>query len=173
MSEDSPWSEESESEGQSTERKTVQHQDIEPTDGNSERTEMAHLFRTIKFLVVCLYKMPIRNSGLTERSARKLSAKVSPYKQFDVLHVKDMFPRMDTLAAANLGRLVTLRRQILLYKDARSKQLDDLDSSESDRETPAPSKVARAAPHSHCLSARLRLKMERQRGNGYNLHHSL
>lgn len=135
VSEDSPWSEDSDSESPASDPLTTNYKSTDRADSEDDSSELAQTFCMIELLVVCLYRMPIRTSGLTERLTRKLSGKVSPYEQFDVLYVKDLFPRMDTFAATNLGRLVTLRRQALLYKDA-------LESSESDRETPTPSKIA-------------------------------
>jgi hypothetical protein len=96
----------------------------------------------ISFLVVCLYRMPIRQFAATEQIKTRISEKASFYQHFDVLFVRDLFPRMDETAATNLGRSISQRRSILLYKEARYTQLEALECSGSDSESPALGEVA-------------------------------
>jgi hypothetical protein len=102
-----------------------------------DQRELPTLLRLISFLVACLYRIPIRQFGATEQIKTKISERASFYQHFDFLFVRDLFPRMDAIAAASLGRSISQRRSTLLYKDARSRQLEAVDSSSSDSEPPA------------------------------------
>jgi hypothetical protein len=134
-SDDSPWSDESEYESAAANRydKSPGENSMGMQPQKNER-ELPTLLRMIGFLVVCLYRMPIRQFTITEKIKSRISPKASFYQHFDVLYVQDLFPKMDETAATNLGRAISQRRSILLYKDARYTQLEALDSSESDLE---------------------------------------
>jgi hypothetical protein len=139
FSDDSPWSEESEFESAATNR-----YDNRPEAKamykipQKDQREIPTLLRMISFLVVCLYRMPIRQFAVTEKIKARISDRASFYQHFDVLFVRDLFPKMDETAATNLGRSISQRRSILLYKGARDRQLEALNSGDSDSEPPAP-----------------------------------
>jgi hypothetical protein len=139
FSDDSPWSEESEYESAATnrydDRPEAKAMDKSP---QKDQREIPTLLRMISFLVVCLYRMPIRQFAVTEKIKARISDRASFYQHFDVLFVRDLFPKMDKTAATNLGRSISQRRSVLFYKDARDEQLEALGSSDSDSEPPAP-----------------------------------
>jgi hypothetical protein len=138
FSDDSPWSEGSDYENAAANdyNRSPGGKAMGKKAGNDQR-EISTLLRMIKFLVVCLYRMPIRQFAATEQIKTQISEKASFYRHFDVLFVRDLFPRMDETAATNLGRAISQRRSILLYKDARYTQSEDsdfeLDPSQFDR----------------------------------------
>jgi hypothetical protein len=103
-----------------------------------DQRELPKLLRMISFLVVCLYRMPIRQFAVTEKIKTRISEQASFYRHFDVLFVRDLFPNMDETAATNLGRSISQRRSILFYNDARDEQLEALDSGDSNSESPTP-----------------------------------
>jgi hypothetical protein len=139
FSDDSPWSEESEHGSAAADRQD-EHPGAKGTGKQvqKDQRELPTLLRLISFLVVCLYRMPIRQFAATEQIKTKISERASFYQHFDFLFVRDLFPRMDAIAAANLGRSISQRRSVLFYKDAREKQLEALDSGDSDSGPPAP-----------------------------------
>jgi hypothetical protein len=146
FSDDSPWSEESGYESAAADRydehpgaKAIGRQ------AQKDQLELPTLLRLISFLVVCLYRMPIRQFAATKQIKTKISERASFYQHFDFLFVQDLFPQMDAIAAANLGRSISQRRSVLFYKDARDKQLEALDSGDSDSEPPAPAPNERIA----------------------------
>jgi hypothetical protein len=128
FSDDSPWSEESGYEGAATNRyDKIPEQKAMGKQPQKDQPELPKLLRMISFLVVCLYRMPIRQFTVTEKIKSQISPKASFYQHFDVLYVRDLFPKMDETAATNLGRAISQRRSILLYKDARYTQSEDSD----------------------------------------------
>jgi hypothetical protein len=138
FSDDSPWSDESEHGSAAADRQD-EHSGSKGTGKQvqKDQRELPTLLRSISFLVVCLYRMPIRQFAATEQIKIKISERASFYQHFDFLFVRDLFPRMDAIAAANLGRSISQRRSVLFYKDAREKQLEALDSGDSDSDPPA------------------------------------
>jgi hypothetical protein len=139
FSDDSPWSDESEHGSAAADRQD-EHSGSKGTGKQvqKDQRELPTLLRSISFLVVCLYRMPIRQFAATEQIKTKISERASFYQHFDFLFVRDLFPRMDAIAAASLGRSISQRRSILFYKDARNRQLEAVDSGDSDSEPPAP-----------------------------------
>jgi hypothetical protein len=139
FSDDSPWSEESEHGSAAADRYDERPgAKVVGKQVQKYQRELPTLLRLISFLVACLYRIPIRQFAATEQIKTKISERASFYQHFDFLFVRDLFPRMDAIAAANLGRSISQRRSVLFYKDARDKQLEALDSSDSDSEPPAP-----------------------------------
>jgi hypothetical protein len=138
FSDDSPWSEESEHGSAAADRHDERPgAKVMSKQVQKDQRELPTLLRLISFLVVCLYRIPIRQFAATEQIKTKISERASFYQHFDFLFVRDLFPRMDAIAAASLGRSISQRRSILLYKDARNRQLEAVDSGDSDSEPPA------------------------------------
>jgi len=117
-------------------------------------SEFASLFRSLKFTITCLYKMPVRSIALTsrlDRLKRGMDDSILPYQHFDILYVQDLFPSLDMRVQTRLGRLITRRRQLLHYRKVHNENLQR-ESLESDAAGFEPStKVTKSAiaPTSH------------------------
>ncbi|KAF8535327.1 hypothetical protein BDD12DRAFT_797171 [Trichophaea hybrida] len=79
-------------------------------------TEMPQLVKSIKFTITCLYKMPIRQPAPLDRLEEKPSVKASFYQHFNVLYVKDKFPKLDPKVATRLGKMISRRRELHFYR---------------------------------------------------------
>jgi hypothetical protein len=86
--------------------------------------EMPRIFDSIKFTIICLYKIPIRHPAPLDRLKHKTSIEASFYQHFDVLYVRDKFPALDPDVAARLGKMISRRRQILYYRESHDQSLD-------------------------------------------------
>jgi hypothetical protein len=78
--------------------------------------EIPQLLESIKFTVTCLYKIPIRRPAPLDRLKLKSSIDASFYQPFDVLYVKDKFPKLDPKVATRLGKMISRRRELLFYR---------------------------------------------------------
>ena len=99
----------------------------EDLDGSSSvgrnRLELPKTLELMRFIINCLYKMPIRRPAALERITERISAQFAPYQQYDAQFVQDLHPDLDSTIAARLGRLVSLRRQILAYQERHNQKL--------------------------------------------------
>jgi hypothetical protein len=77
---------------------------------------MARLLQSIKLTITCLYKMPIRRPAPLDRFKQKPAIDESFYQNFDILYVKDKFPKLDPEVATRLGKIISRRRQLLFYR---------------------------------------------------------
>ena len=113
---------------------TSEDQDEKATKRHSERSDVSSSARNnnlelpktlelIRFIINCLYKMPIRRPAALERITERISTQFAPYQQYDAQFVRDLHPELDPTIAARLGRLVSLRRQILAYQEKHNRNL--------------------------------------------------
>lgn len=86
-------------------------------------SEMPHLLASIEFVVASLYDIPIRRPAPLDRLNQKASVEASYYQPFDILYVKDKFKFLDSTVATRLGKMITLRRQLLLYRLSHNHKL--------------------------------------------------
>jgi hypothetical protein len=87
-------------------------------------TEMPRLLESIKFTVNCLYKIPIRRPAPIDRAKRNESLDTSCYQPFDILYVKDKFPRLNESVATRLGKMISRRRELLFYRLSHDQGLE-------------------------------------------------
>lgn len=85
--------------------------------------EMPNLLESIDFVVICLYKMPIRRPAPLDRLNQKASVDASYYQPFDVLYIKDKFARLDSNVATRIGKMITSRRQLLFSRLSHDQRL--------------------------------------------------
>lgn len=102
-------------------------------------SEMPNLLESIDFVVNCLCKIPIRRPAPLDRLNPKASVEASYYQPFDILHIKDKFPYLDSSAATRLGKMITLRRQLLLYRRSHDKKLNPTEVRRTDTRVVSPS----------------------------------
>lgn len=145
---DSPWEISSGSSGQSgvfQRTKQLQDDDNENTDvmsmpeptgssdlpsdsiiklGRTPALEMPRLLESIQFMIRCLYRIPVRKPAPLDRLKDKSLLESSYYQHFDVLYVRDKFPKLDPDVTTRLGKMITRRRQMLYYRDIHNKNLD-------------------------------------------------
>ncbi|CAN9385388.1 unnamed protein product [Alternaria alternata] len=129
--EDSPWEVSSDSSNGS--KISSQHQ---PTHQRSNQlrpglsvshnpaSNMSRLVESIRFIINCLYRLPIRKPAPLDRIEHRISTDSALYQHFDVLYVKDKFPHLEHQVATRLGKMITRRRQILNYREAHRQSLD-------------------------------------------------
>ena len=92
--------------------------------GRTPTREMPRLLESIKFTISCLYRIPIRKPAPFDRLKYKTSLESSYYQHFDVLYIRDKFPKLDSDVATRLGKMITRRRQMLYYRKAHGKSLN-------------------------------------------------
>jgi hypothetical protein len=89
-------------------------------------TELQQLVESIRLAVTCLYKLPLRKPAPIDRLSDKSTEEVSYFQQFDILYVRDKFRdrllgqrahRLDDQVKVRLGKMITRRRQLLLYRE--------------------------------------------------------
>jgi hypothetical protein len=100
-----------------------------PTDpiiklGRTPTLEMPRLLESIKFTIRCLYRIPIRKPAPLDRLKSKTLLESSCYQHFDVLYIRDKFPKLNPDVVTRLGKMITRRRQMLYYREAHAKSLD-------------------------------------------------
>ena len=93
------------------------------SSARSNNLELPKTLELIRFIINCLYKMPIRRPAALERITERISTQFAPYQQYDAQFVRDLHPELDPTIAARLGRLVSLRRQILAYQEKHNQKL--------------------------------------------------
>lgn len=90
--------------------------------------EMPSLLKSIEFIVICLYKIPIQRPAPLNKLNQQASIEASYYQPFDILYVRDKFPHLDSDVAARLGKMITRRRQLLLYRQFHKQRLEPTDA---------------------------------------------
>ena len=93
------------------------------SSARNNNLELPKTLELIRFIINCLYKMPIRRPAALERITERISTQFAPYQQYDAQFVRDLHPELDPTIAARLGRLVSLRRQILAYQEKHNQNL--------------------------------------------------
>ena len=100
---------------------------------SSHTEELPQLLSYLKLAVSVLYRLPIRHPATVERIERSRSAQLAGlelYQHLDTMYVKDLFPDGDERLVAQLGSLVTYRRQLLYYRqNHRDKLKSEIDGS--------------------------------------------
>lgn len=86
-------------------------------------SEMTQLLGSIKYTVICLYRMPLRKPAPIDRIKGYDGTDMSLYQHFDVLYIRDKFPAADEPLATRLGKLITRRRQLLEYRRSHNEKL--------------------------------------------------
>jgi hypothetical protein len=141
-SEDSPWeisSDSSDGDGSSFQHRLTHQKSDEPRIscesppnitvrsglivGYSLISELSRLVESIRFTIICLYRLPIRKPAPLDRIEHRTSTDSAVYQHFDVLYVKDKFPYLQPQAATRLGKMITRRRQIIKYREAHKQSL--------------------------------------------------
>jgi len=89
----------------------------------SNPLELPQTLELIRFIINCLYKMPIRRPAALERITERIREKFAPYQQFDARFVQDLHPELDPAIATRLGRLISLRRHIMYYQEEHNARL--------------------------------------------------
>lgn len=92
--------------------------------GRTPTLEMPRLLESIKFTINCLYRIPIRKPAPFDRLSNETSLESSCYQHFDLLYIRDKFPRLNLDVATRLGTMITRRRQMLQRRKAQAKSLD-------------------------------------------------
>jgi hypothetical protein len=126
---DSPWEVSSDSElEQSPTRKLSQKHLLRtnltpqpPTSGLMTTAPLEY----IKYVVDCLWRLPIRRPAPLDRMKRKTSADTSPYLPFDLMHVKEKFPNVEEIVAARLAKMISRRRQIIRYRKEHTETMQE------------------------------------------------
>ncbi|KAF2136882.1 uncharacterized protein K452DRAFT_322128 [Aplosporella prunicola CBS 121167] len=92
--------------------------DLQPIEADDYLAMLLRPLESIKLTVTCLYKFPIRRPAPVDRLNDKATDDTSCYQHFDVLYVKDKFPQLHEQVATRLGKLITRRRQLFLYRQS-------------------------------------------------------
>lgn len=78
---------------------------------------------SINFTITCLYKMPVRKPAPSDRRVKYQHINVDHYKPFDTLYIMDKFPNAAQQLKDRLAKSVSMRRQLLLYREAHHDSL--------------------------------------------------
>ncbi|KAF2192024.1 hypothetical protein K469DRAFT_346469 [Zopfia rhizophila CBS 207.26] len=113
----SSWGISSDSESEANSIKIGKHITLDSSLELSEpASRLSSVLRSIQFTISCLYQLPIRRPAPVNRIRNDSANEVTFYEFFDVLYVKDKFPGLEQEVAIRLGRMITKRRQLLLYR---------------------------------------------------------
>jgi len=91
--------------------------------GQLPAQELPRLLASIKFVISCLYRIPIRKPAPFDRFKDDARLEWSCFQHFDVLYVSDKFPHLDCDVATRLGQMITRWRQLLFYRQTHKKSL--------------------------------------------------
>jgi hypothetical protein len=126
---------------------------------------MARLLQSIKFTITCLYKMPIRRPAPLDRLKQKPPIDEFFYQHFDILYIKDKFPKLDLEVATRLGKIISRRRQLLFYRRSHREGLR-IAKIEPEIVMPAPPTAEQAAREAIAGGT----NQSRAAGSGHTLH---
>ncbi|KAI4667245.1 uncharacterized protein J4E79_001930 [Alternaria viburni] len=115
----------SDSSGEQNDKQVRRHSEASDLSASAESNplELPKTLELIRFIINCLYKMPIRRPAALERITDRIREKFAPYQQYDARFVQDLHPELDPTIATRLGRLISLRRQILYYQEEHNAKL--------------------------------------------------
>ncbi|OKL55591.1 hypothetical protein UA08_09131 [Talaromyces atroroseus] len=126
VDEDSPWEVSSESssdlwpseKSQTDGTKLPASLEFSSEPAPQKITELSQLVGSIRLGVTCLYKLPLRKPAPVDRLNDRSTEEVSCYQNFDITYVRDKFPdpRLGDDVTIRLGKMITRRRQLLLYR---------------------------------------------------------
>jgi hypothetical protein len=137
-SSDSPWEVSSDSETeqpgkreQSSNNTNRPNNEAPSFQPGSATTKTMPLDST-KFIVDCLWKLPIRRPAPVDRMRKKATADTSGYVPFDIMYVKDKFPHVHETVALRLAKMISRRRQLIKYRNDHTKALRYEEAPSSD-----------------------------------------
>lgn len=127
LEDDSPWEISSDSEDESPHENSTKmsplgaasessSQPKKSEDAASDTTELGQLLESIRVTVNCLYNLPLRKPASIDRLGDQATEDVMCFQPFDLMYIKDKFPRLHPEVALRFARMITRRRQLLLYR---------------------------------------------------------
>ncbi|CAI6238564.1 unnamed protein product [Periconia digitata] len=81
--------------------------------------------RGIRHTIDCFFQLPLRRPAPINRLREESEHELRYYEPFDILYVRDKFPNVAEQITARLGKLITRRRQLLLYRKKHQKNLQN------------------------------------------------
>jgi len=129
---DSPWEVSSDSEPDSE----SQQQPLQKPDNTAMSPQAKQLLEATQLAVKCLYILPLRKPAPLDRLHDEFmeDREPSPFAEYDLRCVRDKFPALEPLAQRRLARMITRRRQLLVYRREHTDRLATKEKSESDTE---------------------------------------
>lgn len=117
---DSPWEVSSDSEPESE-----LEQDRAKPSNTSLGRKAKQLLEATELAIKCLYILPLRKPAPLDRLKDRFVAnrEPSPFAEYDLRYVRDKFPGLEPLAQQSLARMITRRRQLLVYRRQHSERL--------------------------------------------------
>lgn len=101
-----------------------------PMPDSGPLPNLEQFYNSIKFTITCLFNLLIRHPAPLDRLRQKTFSNPSPFQHFDILYIRDKFPKLNADVSSRLGKMVTLRRQLLHLRDTHSRNLE-LDESQA------------------------------------------
>lgn len=125
-SDDSPWEVSSDSEDGhiAVQRALVLEPSSNPVASDDESQHSASL-ASVKFVIDCLWKLPIRRPAPLDRMTESFTADASNYQPFDIMFVRDKFPTANETVAMRLGKMISRRRQLIRYRKNHTYSLQE------------------------------------------------
>ena len=77
----------------------------------------------IRHIIDCLYQLPLRRPAPISRIREESEHELRCFEHFDIAHVREKFPQLAEPVAKRLGKLITRRRQLLLYRKKHQEKL--------------------------------------------------
>jgi hypothetical protein len=116
-----------ESEGSSYQSSSDSESSTASSDESRLLQSLQQLVNSIGLAVSSLYLLQIRKPAPVDRLKGKATGELASYQAFDVMHVRDKFEGLDHRVASSLGKMITQRRQLLLYREKHQRNLRDRD----------------------------------------------
>jgi hypothetical protein len=119
---DSPWEVSSDSEPEP--EPEPEQRSLELSNRNAT-SKAAKLLEATELAVRCLYVLPLRKPAPMDRLRDRFvdGREASPYAEFDLGYIRDKFPGLEAGAQSRLARMITRRRQLLVYRQRHSERL--------------------------------------------------
>lgn len=95
-----------------------------PMTSSEPLSRLVQFCNSIDFIITCLFKLPLRHPAPLDRLWQKGFSDTSPYQHFDILYIRDKFPKLDADVSSSLGKMITRRRQLLHLRDTHSRNLE-------------------------------------------------
>lgn len=132
MEEDSPWEISSDSEDGLSPDPLSHHHTVKAIPkksskiGTSSKAQdgLQKVLESIQRTVTALYRLPIRRPAPMDRLRSQNTDATSCYQHFDVMYVSDKFRNLDEQATMRLGKMITRRRQLLMYRKSHQNSLE-------------------------------------------------
>ncbi|KAF2638390.1 hypothetical protein P280DRAFT_509120 [Massarina eburnea CBS 473.64] len=110
----------------SIERRGSRGNDETRSDSDQEPGGDPNSLHAIRHTIDCLYQLPLRRPAAISRIREESEHELQYFEHFDILYVRDKFPQLAEFIAARLGKLITRRRQLLLYRKGHQEKLQKL-----------------------------------------------